>query len=363
MGSQEGAEDSEQSQCVLQHARNLRSLLADKIDHFSRLRRVLTFVILVFALPAFAEESTKLSEIGFSENGLPFAVDESLTWDERNNRHMEACLSVRQEKFCASPLRENYEALDEFQDCVMCPVMVVIPPGQFEMGSRLENPPRSWAMPLPVRSVTIDYHFAVGKFEVTNEEYLQCHFADNCSKGKRLKDEFLEKDWTVPGHPVVFVSWRNAQQYADWLSNTTNSVYRVPSEAEWEYAARGGVSTEFVTGKNVSLSDANFFDRNVLKESKSMMVGTFSPNGFGLFDVMGNASEWTQDCFNQTYDGAPIDGSAWLQGDCDFRIARGGSMSSNSDYIQLSRRSRLRSERMSASSLGMRISRVITIEH
>jgi formylglycine-generating enzyme required for sulfatase activity len=154
------------------------------------------------------------------------------------------------------------------------------------------------------------------------------------------------KSWRDPGfkqgaaHPAVCLSWNDAQAYAAWQSKRSGKTYRLPSEAEWEYAARAGTSTSRYWGEDPkqACKFANVADRNLRakypnfpihdcddRHAATAPVGSFLPNALGLYDMLGNVWEWTQDCWSEGYAGAPRDGSAWLEGDCGRRVVRGGS--------------------------------------
>ena len=239
-----------------------------------------------------------------------------------------------------------------FRDCPGCPEMVVVPAGSFRMGS-----PRSEAgrydFEGPVRQVTIAKPLAVGVKEVTRGEYMRFVRATGHSAGDSCvtfeDGEWKDRggrNWEDPGygqtdgHPVVCVYWEDAKAYVGWLSRETGEEYRLLSEAEWEYVARGGSGTARYWGEDGQCRYANGGDR-ALKGRYSdwewevascndghvhtAPVGSFAPNGFGLYDVSGNVWEWVEDCWNESYAGAPSDGRAWESGNCGRRVLRGGS--------------------------------------
>ena len=181
-----------------------------------------------------------------------------------------------------------------FLDCDVCPEMVVVPAGSFMMGSPPGEADRELldkGSESPLRWVTFARPFAVGKFEVTFAEWDACIAAGGCRHAAR-------RSGLGPGHkrPVINVSWDDiAKEYLPWLSRKTGKAYRLLTEAEWEYAARAGTTTR--TGRKA--------------------------NTFGLHDMHGNGWEWVQDCWNESYNGAPSDGSAWTTGDCSLRVHRG----------------------------------------
>ena len=213
---------------------------------------------------------------------------------------------------------------DVFQDCPDCPEMVVIPAGSFQMGSPSNEPQRDGDEG-PQRRVTIPA-FAMAKTEVTFNEWNACVADGSCSH--RPGDQ----GWGRGNRPVINVSWNDAQEYVRWLSRTTGEEYRLPSESAWEYAARAGTTTRFNTGNCISTDQANF-DGNFPPSGcskgqyrkRTVAVGSFPGNAFGLHDMHGNVWEWVQDCWNDSYREAPSDGSAWLAGDCGRAVLRGGS--------------------------------------
>jgi formylglycine-generating enzyme required for sulfatase activity len=212
-----------------------------------------------------------------------------------------------------------------FQDCPDCPEMVVVPPGDFMMGSPKSEADRS-DNEGPVHRVKILAAFAVSKYEVTFDAFDACVSAGGCSH--KLGDQ----GWGRGRRPVINVNWGDAQEYVSWLSKKTGKTYRLLSEAEWEYVARAGTETPFHTGKRITTDQANFngnatyigWSKGAYRK-QTVPVGSFGANQFGLHDVHGNVWEWVKDCWNGSYDGAPIDGSTWTAGDCTNRVLRGGS--------------------------------------
>jgi len=279
-----------------------------------------------------------------------------------------------------------------FHDCSNgCPEMVVVPQGRFTMGApageeaRANLPDQLRGRSVPQHVITIQHEFAIGKYDVTRDEYAQfvaethrpgaddCLAADpsgpgfiatngkcrpdpdSCVTVNASGDGFTvtNSNWHSPGFPqtgrdpVVCVSWGDAQAYVAWLSAKTGHVYRLPTEAEWEYAARAGTTTSRYDGSdnpaevcrytNVADLDFNGQFHHVSKEDKENLaschdgyaftspVGSFPPNPFGLYDMLGDVMDWNEDCWNVDYSGAPTDGTAWQSGDCGRRLMRGGS--------------------------------------
>lgn len=237
------------------------------------------------------------------------------------------------------------------------PPMVTIPAGEFLMGSNLSRNEK------PIHKVNIK-SFRMSKYEVTIKQFKQFAKAtgfianENCWKyvteggGKfKVGFDFLPGDWLTPEyarsdfHPVICVSWDDANDYLTWLSQQTGKKYRLPTEAEWEYAARAGSETLYHFGNDDSLlcQYANIFDKSGVQafhrdyqykiqntfcddgSEYTSVVGMYKPNAFGLFDMIGNVSEWVQDCDHKNYKDAPVDGSAWISKECYMRIRKGSS--------------------------------------
>ncbi|HUF19517.1 MAG TPA: SUMF1/EgtB/PvdO family nonheme iron enzyme [Burkholderiales bacterium] len=235
---------------------------------------------------------------------------------------------------CASTAAQGLtEPGTEFQECDACPVMVVIPAGSYLMGS----PPAPWGRFYregTVRTVTFPRPFALGKYEVTFEQWAPCVAEGKCEE---VKDE----GWGRGRRPVINVNWLQAKAYVDWLANKTGKPYRLPSEAEWEYAARAGAGqTRFFDLPAERVCEhANLHDLTANKKfgyewehvpcsdgsAETAPVGSFRPNAFGLHDMLGNVWEWTMDCSRPVWRDLPKDGSPWLRGDCTERAFRGGS--------------------------------------
>jgi formylglycine-generating enzyme required for sulfatase activity len=238
---------------------------------------------------------------------------------------------------------------DVFRECEKCPEMVVVPAGSFTMGSPASEAGRSYNEG-PQHSVTIAKPFAAGKFHVTVDQFA-AFVAETgydaggwkcsvwISSGGRENWVDLEgSSWRNPGfaqtgsHPAICLNWNDAKAYVAWLSGKTGRSYRLLTEAEWEYAARAGTSTGYFFGDDAkdlcrygNGADPDLSVPPILRAkvfpcsdgyAYTAPVGAFSPNGFGLYDVHGNAWQWLEDCWHGSYSGAPADGSAWRSGDC-----------------------------------------------
>lgn len=220
------------------------------------------------------------------------------------------------------------------------PEMVVVPAGRFRMGAIFGggDPDEK-----PIHWVSIPRPFAMGKYEVTFEEYDRFCEATGREKPKDGRRWFgpLSRDWGRGRMPVMNVGWEDAAAYAKWLSEQTGQRYRLPSEAEWEFAARGGKDTPFWWGGTAGQNRANCKGcGSKWDKKKAAPVGSFGANPYGLFDTAGNVWEWCLDTWHDSYDNAPADGSPWLGGDDTRRIQRGGSFGSKPRYIRSSARGR-----------------------
>ena len=229
---------------------------------------------------------------------------------------------------------------DRLKNGVSGPEMVVIPAGRFRMGAIFGggDPDEK-----PVHWVSIVRPFAMGKYEVTFEEYDRFCDATGREKPKDGRRWFgpLSRDWGRGRNPVMNVTWDDAAAYAKWLSEQTGRKYRLPSEAEWEFAARGGKDTPFWWGGTAGENRANCKGcGSKWDKKKAAPAGSFAANPYGLFDTAGNVWEWCIDTWHDSYTGAPADGSSWLGGDDTRRVQRGGSFGSKVRYIRSSARGR-----------------------
>ncbi|HXJ03014.1 MAG TPA: SUMF1/EgtB/PvdO family nonheme iron enzyme [Micropepsaceae bacterium] len=215
----------------------------------------------------------------------------------------------------------------EFKDCAECPAMITLPTGSFTMGSSSSESGHS-SDEVPQHRVTISQPFAVGKYEVTFAEWDAC-VADGGCNGYKPDDA----GWGRGTHPVIFVSWNDAQSYIAWLRRKTGKPYRLLSEAEWEYAGRAATVSAFYWGARANTASAKYDSSN-----GTAPVGSYAPNSFGLHDMSGNVSEWAMDCLNKSYEGAPTDGSAWMTGDCDLHALRGGAWNSGGANLRSANR-------------------------
>lgn len=204
--------------------------------------------------------------------------------------------------------------------------MVVINPGAGKLGSPEFEKKRS-RFENPQRDTLINYRFEVSKYEITFDDWDKCVKAGGCS-GYKPDD----KGWGRGKRPVINVSYKDAQNFISWLNGKTGETYRLLSEAEWEYVARAGQDAPFGNGYDLSAKMANFDGKAPYGSGekgqylrKTETVGKYSANAFGVHDMHGNVYEWVEDCWNANHSGAVGDGSARKDGDCKFRVMKGGS--------------------------------------
>ncbi len=214
---------------------------------------------------------------------------------------------------------------DLIKDCESCPELIVIAGGASVMGAA-DGEYSSEAVEKPQIKLHLDYSFAIGRYEVTYDQWAAC-LADGRCDGYQPNDH----GWGMGARPVINVTYENVQEYLSWLSDETGAKYRLPSEAEWEFAARSGTTTPFSTGELISTQQANFngqypYVGGVKERSagKTLAVGSFSPNAFGLHDMQGNVWEWVSDCWRDSHRNADASGSP-VGGSCTQRVLKGGA--------------------------------------
>lgn len=249
------------------------------------------------------------------------------------------------------------------KDCDVCPELVAIPAGRFVMGAT-PGERNAEDDEGPVREVTLSRPFALGKYEVTYDEWEACVADKAC---ERTPDE----GWGRGRRPVLHVNYDQALGYASWLSRRTGKVYRLPSEAEWEYAARAGSGAAGGWGDDAAKACefANVYDQSAHgryrfgwkpfpcddRTTETAPVGSYAPNAFGVYDTLGNVWEWVADCY-APYGGAPVDGSAVAMDGCKKRISRGGSWNIFPVWVRVSYRYGLEPQ-LRSNNLGLRVLR------
>jgi formylglycine-generating enzyme required for sulfatase activity len=250
-----------------------------------------------------------------------------------------------------------------FQECDVCPVMAAIPAGSNLIGSPEYEVGRNKSEG-PQQEVVIAQPFAVGRTEVSFTEWLACVAEGGCNSFKPG-----DQGWGYGLRPAINISWADARAYAEWLSRKTGAQYRLLSEAEWEYAARGCVticrSTPFWFGMDISRDRANYDTRYAYERGpKASLLGrtvettSSEPNPFGLLHVHGNVSEWVDDCWNPTLDRLPKDGSARMSGDCQTHVIRGGSWQDEPKELRSAARTWLLATDRSGE-VGFRVARIL----
>lgn len=291
---------------------------------------------------------------------------------------------------CTPPQPEQVETLEptqealgpsELRDCADCPHLIVIPAGTFTMGSPPTEATRLEAES-PQHNVTIARPFAIGRTEITLSEFAAfaretgfddsagCHVWTGSSLRHNTAYSWRSLAQFSPNEPVSCISAVDAEQYVSWLSAKTEREFRLPSEAEWEYATRGLSTTARPWGEEISASDANFnfsrcltpFLNNERAWTCTAPVSEYEPNAFGVHDMLGNVWEWTSDCWHANYEDAPIDGSSWRTGgDCRLRPIRGGSWLNNARALRSAARDGLGATQRYVLQ-GFRVARSLTTE-
>jgi formylglycine-generating enzyme required for sulfatase activity len=217
--------------------------------------------------------------------------------------------------------------ISEVHDCQTCPVLIALPADSFTMGSNTDDPSEK-----PAHKVTIGTPFAIGKYEVTVEQW------DACVAGGACPRDAAIAGWPKNA-PMRNVSWDEAQQYVKWLSTTSGKPYRLPTEAEWEYAARAGTTTKFWWGDKMRSGTANCKECGEPWHAEAPeKVGSFAANPYGLYDMNGSVWEWVNDCWHNNYKKAPTDGHTWNEPTCRVRVIRGGSWRDGASYMTVTTR-------------------------
>lgn len=230
-----------------------------------------------------------------------------------------------------------------FKDCATCPAMIVLPPGTAQLGAA-DNDGAARPNEKPARPVTFADMFAMSVTEVTFDDWQNCVSQGGCAQVPS------NNGWGGGNRPVINVTWNDAQAYTTWLSQVTGNDYTLPTEAQWEYAARAGEQSVWQGGSEKALCAfangassesglpwANAACRDPASD-RTMPAGTLAANKFGLKDMIGNVGEWTLDCSTLNLRDAPTDGSADLRGSCNQRSVRGGSWFSGPEDLRFSAR-------------------------
>ncbi len=221
-----------------------------------------------------------------------------------------------------------------FKDCINCPEMTVVPTGSFLMGvfrsDGMYFDQNRKAKARPRHFVNISNPFAVSRFEITNRNWNTCVREGGCPDTAKSK---VSKSYN---QPKVNISWKDANLYVDWLSRKTGREYRLLTESEWEFVARGGMMTDYIWGNRMPALMANCKTCGSLWDGLlTAPVGSFKANGYSVADTHGNVAEWVQDCLHSSYAGKPPGGKAWEHGQCDQRIVRGGAWNQDLDSIRV----------------------------
>jgi len=226
------------------------------------------------------------------------------------------------------------DRLSDGSDCTDCPQMRIIAPGSFAMGAR-ESEEINRPHEGPVHTVSISYPFALGVYEVTFDQWDACR-ADGACRHRGADERFGRGS-----RPAISLNLKDAMEFLAWVSQKTGVTYRLPSEAEWELAARAGTTTTYYWGDKLGRGNAVCEKcRTKWDNKKTAPTGSFPPNPNGLYDILGNAWEWTADCWSEGYQAAPVDGSASRSGDCRGHVMRGGAWFSFPENIRSATRFR-----------------------
>jgi formylglycine-generating enzyme required for sulfatase activity len=247
----------------------------------------------------------------------------------------------------------NLKPGDSFKECAAdCPEMIVIPAGSFMMGSTSGTGRDDEH---PQHQVTIAKPLAVAKFEITFADWDACGSYGDCDP--RINDSGFGRSQ----QPVINITWNDAQRYVAWLTLMTGKPYRLLAEAEYEYAARAGTQTTYPWGGDIGKNNADCKQCGSKWDNKQPApVGSFAPNGFGLYDMAGNVWEWTDDCYYATYNGAPTDGSAWIAaGGCNDRVVRGGAWDRESETLRSAGRGSRGNTAARFNNRGFRVARTL----
>lgn len=208
------------------------------------------------------------------------------------------------------------------KDCNDCPEMVTVKPGAFTMGDNKGD-----ISEMPAHRVTLGKPYAIGKYEVTVGQWKACVAAGDCKK-------IPDSDMTSDDLPARDISWGDAMKYVAWISRVTGKPYRLPTEAEWEYAARAGTQTRYWWGREMVPGKAYCKDCGGQWDfALPAKVGSLDPNPFGLYDMNGNVWEWVADCWHRNYKGAPSNGRVWDDPSCTVRVIRSGSWRNDKTYV------------------------------
>jgi formylglycine-generating enzyme required for sulfatase activity len=237
-------------------------------------------------------------------------------------RQLETKIEVKPENKPAAAAQPA-ASQSSIRDCPQCPEMVSIPAGVFQMGSS-----EMFDFEAPVHQVSIGKAFYIGRREVSYDEWDACIADGGC---KQAPDD---RGLGRAKRPVTDLAWDDAKEYVAWLSHKTGHTYRLPTESEWEYVARAGSTTTYPWGRTAEKDKANCIGCTSEPLKKAIDTGSFPPNGFGVYDMMGNAAEWVEDCWNENYRGVPMDGSAWTKPQCRERVLRGGSFNNDPRYLR-----------------------------
>lgn len=253
---------------------------------------------------------------------MPSDADEQELWRQIEAAEAEQTAA---RKTAAAQVKRNLDKEEAARMAAIVGVFLDIPGGSFSMGCSPGDADCD-ADEKPPHTVTVK-SFRMGKHEVTFAQWDACVAEGGCDQKPN------DQGWGRGTRPVININWDDARQFLSWAGRKTGRTLRLPTEAEWEYAARAGGTSKYQWGSTITHENANYGSDSCCTGKaeghdewiNTAPVGSFPPNALGLHDMAGNVLEWTQDCWNDSYNSAPTDGSAWTVGDCSLRVIRGGS--------------------------------------
>jgi formylglycine-generating enzyme required for sulfatase activity len=274
------------------------------------------------AAQAPAQQSAQPAKPAENKPAAPAAQAQAPPKPEQGKARPATAAAAQEEAPAAAAAPTVAGAVATVKDCDACPLMVALYPSPFTMGSNGSDPSER-----PAHKVALHTPFAIGKLEVTVGQWAQCVKASVCPSVPSAAN-------AAENLPMRDLSWDEAQLYLKWLSTVSRKPYRLPTEAEWEYAARGGTTSRYWWGEQMKGGNASCQGcGEPWKADAPPPAGSFVANPFGLLDMNGSVWEWVQDCWHSSYKGAPVDGSAWADGTCQSRVIRGGSWREDGSYM------------------------------
>lgn len=313
--------------------------------------------------------ASTLADLGYDIDDFPSFGISSIGSDDKivNSESLSDGQHSTITKQNSANMRENGSMTKGFKDCDFCPEMVRINGSNYLMG---DESPYASQRSKPVHQVYLKTYY-VSKFEITVGQFeifvseTRRQINDDCEIANKTGNTRVNNNWNWKNpsfvqnndYPVVCISWADAKAYTQWLSRKTGKNFRLLSESEWEYMTRVGGNTKFPWGNKIGVNKANCGRcESPTSKISTVAVGSYSANSLGVYDTIGNAWEWVEDCWNENYAGAPNDGTAWKNNSCEFHPIRGGSWAhTSSDWLAVERQAKHSTTR--ANNIGFRIAR------